>query len=66
MHAKEAINFEPVDVGLLVFGGTDAVTGVAGDEDAFSKAFSVQRNKRSWEMVGAAPLTMECLESNKA
>ena len=56
---------KPVDIRLLVFGGTDEVTGVASCEDASTKAFSVQRNKKSWEIVGAAPLVMKCSESDK-
>ena len=66
MDAGKTINFKAIDIGSPVFGGTDDVTGVGGCEDAFAKAFSAQRNKRSWEMVGAAPFTMKCLESNKA
>ena len=65
MDAQETINLEAVDVGLLVFGGTDEVAGISGCEDAFAKAFSVERNERSWEMVGAAPFTMKCLESDE-
>ena len=65
LNASETINFEAADVRLPVFGGIDDVTGVGGCEDAFAKAFSVPRNERSWEMVGAAPFTMKCLESEK-
>ena len=67
LDVSEAINFEAADITLIVFGGTDEVAGrIGGCKDAFAKAFSVGRNKRSWEMVGAAPSTMRCLESDKA
>ena len=65
MDAGATIDFKAIDIGLLVLGGTDDVTGVAGCKDAFAKAFSAQRNKRSQEMVGAAPFTMNCLESDE-
>ena len=65
MNAGETTNFKAVDVTLLVFGGMDDVTGTDGCEDAFAEAFSVERNERSWETVGAAPSTVKCLESNK-
>ena len=58
-------SFANVDFGLLVFGGVNAVAGIGGCQNAFAKAFSVERNKRSWEVVGAAPLTMKCLNSDK-
>ena len=65
MNASETVNFKAVDIGLLVFGGTDDINGTGGHEDAFAEAFSTERNGRLWEMVGAAPFTMKCLESNK-
>ena len=66
MDARKAVNFEAVGVSLMVFGGTNKVTRISGCEDAFAKAFSVQRNKRSWEMVGATPPAVTRLESNEA
>ena len=40
------------------------MTGITGCEDAFARAFSVQKNnnKRVLEIASAAPLTMKCLE----
>ena len=33
--------------------------------NAFAEAFSVERNERSWEIVGAAPFAVKCLELDK-
>ena len=51
LDASETINLKAVDAGSLVFGGTDEVAGISGHKDAFAKAFLVERNERSWEMV---------------
>ena len=48
-----------------VLGGTDGVTRFGGCDDAFARAFSVQRNERSWMIVEAAPLIMKCFELDK-
>jgi hypothetical protein len=46
------------DIPLLVFGGID---GEVELEDAFAKAFSVERNLAVWKKVGTVPLTRACL-----
>lgn len=45
------------DLPLVVFGGHCALTGVVL-RDAFSEAFSIQRNLSCWRKCGAVPLTM--------
>jgi len=52
-------------VGLLVFGGTDPVTGCDGYKDAFAEAFPIERNKAVWKKVGAVPLTRNCVNHPK-
>ncbi len=44
------------DLALLVFGGTDRVTG-SKIENTFEKAFSHERNISCWKKCGAVPLT---------
>jgi hypothetical protein len=46
------------DIPLLIFGGKD---GDVELEDAFAKAFSVERNLAVWAKCGAVPLTRACL-----
>jgi hypothetical protein len=51
------------DIPLLIFGGKD---GEMELEDAFAKAFSVERNLAIWKKVGTVPLTRACLLDAKA
>jgi hypothetical protein len=51
-------------VGLVVFGGTDPISGVVVPCSAFDVAFSKERNCAVWEKCGAAPLTRACLQNN--
>ena len=52
-------------IGVLVFRGTDDVTRVRHYKDAFAVAFSPERNRHAWAVVGAAPLTRSCLSFDK-
>ena len=65
LEAEESVSFNSSIIGLLVFGGKDLQTNVDGYEDAFAIAFSPEKNKAAWAAVGAAPLTMACLYSDK-
>jgi hypothetical protein len=59
------MTLQVTDLPLLVFGGECPTTGVLL-RDAFSDAFSIQRNLSCWKKCGAVPLTMAPLkESNK-
>ena len=49
------------DLALLVFGGTDPVTGIEL-EDSFGKAFSKRICLSAWKQCGAVPLTRAPLE----
>ena len=44
-------------VGLVVFGGTDPISGVAVSCSAFNFAISTEQNCAVWEKCGTAPLT---------
>ena len=61
----KTVSFKPDVVGLLVFGGTDLLTKSSNYYDAYTIAFSPEKNLAAWAAVGAAPLTRECLESDK-
>ena len=52
-------------IGLLIFGGTDPITKRVGYCNAFQEALSKEKFLEAWAKVGAAPLTMKCLESDK-
>ena len=52
-------------IGILVFGGTNDVIGVKHCKDSFAIAFSPERNRHAWAVVGVAPLTRSCLSSDK-
>ncbi len=47
----------PWMVGLVVFGGTDPISGVVVPCSAFDIAFSKEQNCAVWKKCGAAPLT---------
>ena len=42
-------------IGVLVFGGANDETGVKDYKDSFAIAFSPERNRHAWAIVGAAP-----------
>ena len=65
IQKNETVSFTPWIIGLLVFGGIDPVTGCSGYEDCFAIAFSKEKNIDAWKKVGAAPLTMSCLDSDQ-
>jgi hypothetical protein len=52
-----------IDLPLLVFGGECPSTGVIL-EDAFTAAFSIERNLSCWRKCGAIPLTREPLKDS--
>ena len=54
----------PWMVGLVVFGGTDPISGVVVSCSAFDMGFSKEQNCAVWEKCGAAPLTRTCLQNN--
>ncbi len=54
----------PWMVGLVVFGGTDPISGVVVPCSAFDIAFYKEQNLAVWEKCGAAPLTRACLQNN--
>ena len=51
-------------VGLVVFGGTDPISGVVVSCSAFDMGFSKERNCAVWEKCGVALLTRACLQNN--
>ena len=59
------VSLKPDVVGLLVFGGMDPLTKSSNYYDAYAIAFSPEKNLAAWAVVGAAPLTRKCLESDK-
>ncbi|CAJ1934739.1 unnamed protein product [Cylindrotheca closterium] len=52
-------------IGILIFGGTDPVTGENHFCSAFDEAFSKEKCLGAWAKVGAAPCTRKCLNSAK-
>ena len=50
-------------IGLLIFGGTDPITKRGGYRISFQEAIIKEKCLEDWAKVGAAPLTMKCLES---
>ena len=51
-------------VGLVVFGGTDPISGVFVPCSAFDVAFSRECNCAVWEKCGTTSLTQACLQNN--
>ena len=58
------MNLQLPTIGLIVYGGIDPESG-AECEDAVEKGFCEEKNKNSWEQVGACPLTKACLNNPK-
>ncbi|KAL7474304.1 hypothetical protein ACHAW6_000283, partial [Cyclotella cf. meneghiniana] len=54
----------PWMVGLVVFGGTDPVSGVVVPCSAFNLGFAKEQNCAMWKKCGGAPLTQACLQNN--
>ena len=52
-------------IGLIIFGGTNPITKRVCYRNDFQEAFSKEKCLEAWAKVGAAPLTMKCLESEK-
>ena len=52
-------------IGILVFGGTNPITKRGGYRNAFQEAFIKEKFLEAWAKVGAAPLTMKSLKSDK-
>ena len=64
---KESTSLPPWICGLVVFGGKDPTSGyvLTNDKCAFTVGFSREACINAWETVGAAPLTMKCLDNKK-
>ena len=60
----KSCSLAPWIVGLVVFGGTDPVTGLIVGS-AFERGFSHTLNIKAWAKVGAVPLSRKCLNSPK-
>ena len=65
LAAKESVSLQPWLVGMIVFGGTDFVTGYELTDCAFTRGFSKIACLNAWAKVGAAPLTRKCLSDPK-
>ena len=65
LAAEESVSLQPWLVGMIVFGGSDLVTGYEVPDCAFSKGFSREACLNAWAKVGAAPLTRKCLSDPK-
>jgi hypothetical protein len=61
---ERGLSLKVVDLPMLVFGGVCSATKVVL-ADAFSEAFSVERNLSCWRKCGAVPLTRLPLRSNE-
>ena len=57
-----SLSLHPWLVGMIVFGGEDPLTKYKLKESAFEVGFSRAHCLRAWAKVGAAPLTMACLD----
>ena len=62
---KVAVNLQPWLVGLVVFGGSDPVTGEVVEKSAFEVGFSRDACRNAWAICGAAPMTHACLTDPK-
>ena len=65
INAEKSTSLQPWIVGLVVFGGTDPVTKINVEKNAFQDGFSVVACLAAWQKVGAAPLTRKCLEDKQ-
>lgn len=63
-HFEAGLTLKVADLALLVFGGTCPSTGT-DLRDAFSDAFSIERNLWCWKKCGAVPLTKSLLFSGE-
>mmetsp|Transcript_24214 Transcript_24214/g.44508 ORF Transcript_24214/g.44508 Transcript_24214/m.44508 type:complete len:349 (+) Transcript_24214:479-1525(+) len=57
INANKSTSLQPWIVGLVVFGGTDPVTNLDVEKNAFEDGFSVASCLSAWQKNGAAPLT---------
>jgi hypothetical protein len=64
LNRSKPMNLQLPTIGLIVYGGIDPESG-AECEDAVEKGFCEEKNKNSWEQVGACPLTKACLNNPK-
>ena len=65
LEQKKSVSLQPWLVGMIVFGGTDMVTGFELTECAFSSGFSKEACLNAWAKIGVAPLTHQCLSDPK-
>ncbi len=56
LEQNKSVSLQPWIVGLIVFGGTDPVTGFELIDCAFKAAFSKKACLNAWAKLGAAPL----------
>lgn len=63
----KSTNMSPWMIGLVVFGGKDHETGlvIGESENAFEVGFFRDACLSAWAKIGAAPLTMKCLDDKK-
>ena len=57
-----SLSLQPWLVGLMVFGGKDPLTNYELERSAYEVGFSRAHCLLAWAKVGAAPLTMACLD----
>jgi hypothetical protein len=65
IKGNHSTSIAPHLVGLTTFGGVDPMSGHEVKISAFKKGFSKEACLSAWAKVGAAPLSMKCLEDEK-
>jgi hypothetical protein len=65
IKGNHTTSIAPHLAGLTTFGGEDPTSGHTVKISAFEKGFSKEACLSAWAKVGAAPLTMKCLEDEK-
>ena len=65
IKGNHSTSIAPHLVGLTTFGGVDPTSGHEVKISAFERGFSKEACLSAWAKVGAAPLSMKCLEDEK-
>ena len=65
LAAEKSVLFNASIIGLLVFGSMDKVTNMECYKNALAAAFLPLKNRAAQAALGAAPLIMTCLHSDK-
>jgi hypothetical protein len=65
IKGNHSTSIAPHLVGLTTFGSVDLTSGHEVKISAFEKGFSKEGCLSAWAKVGAAPLSMKCLEDEK-